>query len=45
MPYVGRVGLLGLGTAAWLMAALVLMGRSRSRRPRVQRACGPSAPE
>ena len=28
LPYVGRVGLLGLGTTAWLMAALVLMGRT-----------------
>ena len=27
MPYVGRVGLLGLGTTAWLMAAMVLMTR------------------
>ena len=27
LPYAGRVGLLGLGTAAWLMAALVLMAR------------------
>ncbi len=28
MPYVGRIGLLGLGTTAWLMAALVLMARA-----------------
>ena len=28
LPYTGRVGLLGLGTAAWLMAALVLMARA-----------------
>ena len=28
LPYAGRVGLLGLGTAAWLMAALVLMARA-----------------
>ena len=28
LPYAGRVGLLGMGTAAWLMAALVLMARA-----------------
>jgi len=28
LPYAGRIGLLGLGTAAWLMAALVLMARA-----------------
>jgi len=28
LPYTGRVGLLGMGTAAWLMAALVLMARA-----------------
>ena len=28
LPYVGRIGLLGLGTAAWLMAAMVLMERA-----------------
>jgi len=28
LPYGGRVGLLGLGTAAWLMAAMVLIARA-----------------
>jgi hypothetical protein len=28
LPYAGRIGLLGLGTAAWLMAALVLVARA-----------------
>ena len=28
MPYVGRIGLLGLGTTAWLMAAMVLSVRA-----------------
>ena len=28
LPFAGRIGLLGLGTAAWLMAALVLMARA-----------------
>ncbi len=28
LPYVGRVGLLGLGTTGWLMAAMVLMVRT-----------------
>jgi hypothetical protein len=28
LPYAGRIGLLGLGTAAWLMAALILMARA-----------------
>jgi hypothetical protein len=33
MPYVGRIGLLGLGTAGWVMAAMVLVDRaSRSAR-------------
>ena len=27
LPYVGRVGLLGLGTAGWVMAAMVLIAR------------------
>ena len=28
LPFAGRIGLLGLGTTAWLMAALVLMARA-----------------
>lgn len=28
LPYGGRVGLLGFGTAAWLMAAMVLIART-----------------
>ena len=28
LPYGGRVGLLGFGTAAWLMAAMVLIARA-----------------
>lgn len=28
LPYAGRVGLLGLGTAAWLMATMVVMART-----------------
>jgi hypothetical protein len=28
LPYAGRVGLLGLGTAAWFVAAMVLMART-----------------
>jgi hypothetical protein len=28
LPYAGRIGLLGMGTAAWLMAALVVMARA-----------------
>lgn len=28
LPYAGRIGFLGLATAAWLMAALVLMARA-----------------
>jgi hypothetical protein len=28
LPFSGRIGLLGLGTAGWLMAALVLMARA-----------------
>ena len=28
LPFAGRIGLLGLGTAGWLMAALVLMARA-----------------
>ena len=28
LPLTGRIGLLGMGTAAWLMAALVLMARA-----------------
>jgi len=28
LPYAGRIGFLGLGTAGWLMAALVLMARA-----------------
>jgi hypothetical protein len=32
MPYVGRVGLLGLGLTGWLMAAMILIDRtSRSQ--------------
>ena len=30
MPYVGRIGLLGLGTTGWLMAAMVLTVRAAS---------------
>jgi hypothetical protein len=30
LPYVGRVGMLGLGTTGWLMAAMVLMVGSRT---------------
>lgn len=28
LPYVGRIGLLGLGTTGWVMAAMVLMDRT-----------------
>jgi hypothetical protein len=28
LPYVGRIGLLGLGTTAWLMAAMILTARA-----------------
>ena len=28
LPYAGRIGLLGLGTAAWLMATMVVMART-----------------
>jgi len=28
LPYAGRIGLLGLGTTAWLMAVLVVMARA-----------------
>ncbi len=28
LPYAGRIGLLGMGTACWLMAAMVLMARA-----------------
>ena len=30
LPYVGRIGLLGLGTTGWLMAAMVLTMRARA---------------
>ena len=35
LPYAGRIGLLGLGTAAWLMAAMVLMARADQSARRV----------
>ena len=33
LPYVGRVGLLGLGTTGWVMAAMVLMDRASRSAP------------
>ena len=39
LPYVGRIGLLGLGNTAWVMAAMVLMDRtSRSLSAAASRA-------
>ena len=35
LPYVGRIGLLGLGNTAWLMAAMVLMDRASRSVPAV----------
>jgi len=32
LPYAGRVGLLGMGTTAWLMATLVVMARTDRQR-------------
>ena len=42
LPYVGRVGMLGLGTAGWIMAAMVLM--IRASQPVEKTAVLPVAP-
>ena len=52
LPYGGRVGLLGFGTAAWLMAAMVLIARAdwatvraaRARDVQSRRFCTDSRP-
>jgi hypothetical protein len=40
LPYAGRVGLLGLGTTAWLMAVLLLMARTDHLAPPGAAAAG-----